>query len=154
MKIYGPYLRKDGRQHVVIKYADGTLQTKSYPRLLLEERLGRLLTEDETVDHIDGNFTNNSYENLRILSRSQNASYGWITGNCFANIATEEFCKKQSLLKQGCLNGMSKLENSQVCDLRSRKKFHGCITEWSLEFNVTIKTIRNILNNKSYQNVN
>ena len=70
MKIYGPYLRKDGRKHVVIINDDGTSCTRSYPRLLLEQKLGRPLLDTETVDHIDGDFTNDSFENLRVLSRS------------------------------------------------------------------------------------
>lgn len=73
MKIYGPYLRKDGRKHVVIIKDDGSRQTKSYPRLLLEQHLGRELTIDETVDHIDNDFTNDSIDNLQILSLSDNA---------------------------------------------------------------------------------
>jgi len=73
MRIYGPYKRKDGRQHVVIVHEDGRKQTKSYPRYLLEQYLGRELTKDETVDHIDNDFTNNNISNLQILSRSDNA---------------------------------------------------------------------------------
>jgi hypothetical protein len=72
MRVYGPYKRKDGRQHVVIVYADGDRQTKSYPRYLLEQHLGRELNKDETVDHIDNDFTNNSISNLQILPRSDN----------------------------------------------------------------------------------
>lgn len=77
MKIHGPYLRKDGRKHVVIIYDDGRKQTRSYPRLLLEEKLGRPLLAEETVDHIDGDFTNDSPDNLRPLSLSDNTKHGW-----------------------------------------------------------------------------
>lgn len=76
MKVYGPYTRKDGRQHVVIIHGDGTRQTKSYPRYLLEQSLGRELTGDETVDHTDNNYENNNLSNLQILSRSDNAKKG------------------------------------------------------------------------------
>ena len=74
MKIYGPYLRKDGRKHVVIVHSDGTRQTKSYPRLLMEQHLGRELTEEETVDHINNDFTDDRIENLQLLSLVENAS--------------------------------------------------------------------------------
>ncbi len=76
MKIYGPYTRKDGRQHIVIIYENGTRQTKSYPRYLLEQSLGRELNGDETVDHIDNNYENNNVSNLQILSRADNAKKG------------------------------------------------------------------------------
>ena len=74
MKIYGPYTRKDGRKHVVIIHDDGRRQTKSYPRLLMEQHLGRELTEDETVDHTNNDFTDDRIENLQILSLADNAS--------------------------------------------------------------------------------
>lgn len=71
-KVYGPYLRKDGRMHVVIVNDSGK-KTKSYPRFILEKHLGRELKNNETVDHINGDFTNNDITNLQILSRENNA---------------------------------------------------------------------------------
>lgn len=74
--IYGPYEAKDGRFRVVIvKKKKGKVKkiTQSYPRYLMEQCLGRKLTEEETVDHIDGNFKNNEISNLQILSREENA---------------------------------------------------------------------------------
>ena len=72
MKIYGPYIRKDGRKHIVIVDKDGNKKTKSYPRYLMELKIGRNLTELETVDHINEDFTDDRIENLQILSRSDN----------------------------------------------------------------------------------
>ena len=74
MKVYGPYIRKDLRQHVVIMHDDGTKQTKSYPKYLVEQYLGRALLDNETVDHIDNNKTNNDITNLQILTRQANAA--------------------------------------------------------------------------------
>lgn len=74
MKIYGPYTRKDGRKHVIIIHDDGRRQTKSYPRMIMEQHLGRELTEDETVDHINSDFTDDRIENLQLLSLSENAA--------------------------------------------------------------------------------
>ena len=72
MKIYGPYKRKDNRQHVVIVYDDGTKTTKSWPRVLMERHLGRKLLRDETVDHINNDKTDNRIENLQLLSLKEN----------------------------------------------------------------------------------
>lgn len=70
-KIYGPYQREDGRQHVcLVSLVDGKRKTLSYSKYLLECHLGRYLTEDETVDHIDCNPSNNEIENLRVLART------------------------------------------------------------------------------------
>lgn len=73
MKVYGPYTRKDGRQHVVIVEGKSR-KTISYPKYLLEIKLGRALSPDETCDHIDGDYTNNCLTNLQVLSRSDNSS--------------------------------------------------------------------------------
>jgi len=73
VKIYGPYYRKDGRQHVII--IDGTKRrTVSYPKYLMEQRLGRKLDLSETVDHINRDFTNNDPSNLQILERKKHAA--------------------------------------------------------------------------------
>ncbi len=76
-KVYGPYLRKDKRKHVcLVKYEKGKKikKTVSYPKFLMEQHLNRYLLEDETVDHINGNFEDDRIENLQILTRSENAN--------------------------------------------------------------------------------
>ena len=71
MKVYGPYTRKDGRQHIIL-YKDGKRQTVSYAKYLLEQKLGRSLLPYETCDHIDGDYTNNCLSNLQVLTRADN----------------------------------------------------------------------------------
>lgn len=73
MKVYGPYTRKDGRQHVILIDDNNNRKTISYPRYIMQEYIGAELEENETVDHIDGDFTNNDISNLQILSREDNA---------------------------------------------------------------------------------
>lgn len=70
-KIYGPYTGKDGRQRVIIHQENGKKRTVSYPKFLVESLIGRQLLDDETIDHIDGNFSNNVLSNLRIVYRKQ-----------------------------------------------------------------------------------
>ena len=65
MKTY-IYKCKDGRTRVVIKNDDGTMTSKSYPRILMEEKLGRPLEPNEDVHHVDGNKENNSLDNLEL----------------------------------------------------------------------------------------
>lgn len=71
-KIYGPYTRKDGRQHVIL-VSNKDRKTVSYPKYIVELHLGRYLSTNETVDHIDNDFTNNSLENLRVVDRVRHA---------------------------------------------------------------------------------
>lgn len=65
------YVGKDNRSRVVIKRDDGTMTSVSYPRILMEEKLGRPLKPYEDVHHIDGNKTNNSIENLEIVNHGE-----------------------------------------------------------------------------------
>lgn len=74
-KVYGPYTRKDGRQVVILKTPGSHMdhQTMSYPKYLVETTLGRHIQPDEQIDHIDGDFTNNSLSNLRIIPHPEHA---------------------------------------------------------------------------------
>lgn len=69
--IHGPYLRLDGRKHVVICF-NSTKRTVSYPKFIMELHVGRFLNPLlETVDHIDRDLTNNEISNLRIVELSK-----------------------------------------------------------------------------------
>lgn len=71
-KILGPYLRKDGRKHVCI-YFKKKWRTVSYPKYLIELSIGRYLRKNETVDHRNNNFTDDSLDNLQIITRKKHA---------------------------------------------------------------------------------
>jgi hypothetical protein len=72
-KIYGPYIAKDNRSRIVIVFLDGTKKTVSYPKFIMENHIGRKFTKNETVDHIDGDVTNNDIDNLAVIDRSAHA---------------------------------------------------------------------------------
>lgn len=74
-RVYGPYLRRDGRKHVVLWWSKDRHRTISYPKWLMEQRLGRELDPDlETVDHIDRVLGNNSTNNFQLLPRPEHTS--------------------------------------------------------------------------------
>lgn len=110
-KLYGPYTRADGRQIVVLRSPGGTRNdndqvTVSYPKYLMEMKLGRYLEEDETIDHIDEDFRNNDLSNLRILKRSDHSR-----SHAVRRIPTKHICpvcgkpyKQQKWLKKTCGN--------------------------------------------------
>ena len=76
IKVYGPYLRKDGRKHVIHYDTETrTKRTQSYPRYLMERFLGRELLPEETVDHVNEDFTDDRIENLQLLSRGENTRF-------------------------------------------------------------------------------
>ena len=86
MRIYGPYKRKDGRKHVVLVEGKNK-KTVSYPRWLMANHLGRDLLSTETIDHIDNDFTNDSIDNLQLLTLEENVRKDhklieWFIFNC------------------------------------------------------------------------
>lgn len=70
-KIYGPYKWKDSRERLAIVYPDGKHSSVSYPKYLMEQHLGRYLLPEETVDHIDKDFSNHNFDNMRVINRSE-----------------------------------------------------------------------------------
>ena len=67
MKSYVYTNSKDLRTRIVIVDDNGNTTSKSYPRILMEEKLGRPLKPNEDVHHIDEDKTNNSIDNLEIV---------------------------------------------------------------------------------------
>lgn len=44
-------------------------------RLIMEQHLGRNLTKNEVVHHIDGNKKNNDISNLKVMTRGEHSKY-------------------------------------------------------------------------------
>ena len=58
---------KDHRFRMVYMDDNGHHTSVSYPRILMEEKLGRPLEPNEDVHHIDGDVTNNQLDNLEVV---------------------------------------------------------------------------------------
>ena len=77
--VLGPYDRPDGRKHVVLNNANaskgtkGKLKTISFPKALVEAKIGRQLLPNETIDHDDRDKTNDDLNNLIIRDKSLHA---------------------------------------------------------------------------------
>jgi HNH endonuclease len=79
VRVTGPYVAPsgttEGRRYVNVYWSDGSRGTQLYSRHLMEEHLGRPLDRNlETVDHKNGDKTDDSLENLQLLTRAANAS--------------------------------------------------------------------------------
>lgn len=73
----GLYYGYDG-YIVMNKTSDGRKQIK-YHRYLMEQKIGRILRDDEIVHHIDENKLNNDINNLQIMTRSEhNIIHGFL----------------------------------------------------------------------------
>ena len=87
------YKNKDGRVRAVIVKDNGKTTTKSYPRILMEESLGRPLEPYEDVHHKDENPSNNSIENLEIINHGKHQQLH--SKKYYDKQATCEVCGKQ-----------------------------------------------------------
>lgn len=65
-------INRENRKMVCLYKNDTTRKTISYARYLMSVKLGRELTDEETVDHIDNDKTNDSLDNLQILTYKEN----------------------------------------------------------------------------------
>ena len=84
------------------------------------------------VNHIDGNKLNNNFLNLEWVTYSENEIH--------------------SYKKLNKINPIRKLSLTQVTEIKenAKKGINGNIKEYSIKYNVHIKTILNILNKKYY----
>lgn len=64
------YKQKDGRKFIVYKGEDNKYHSKAYARYLMEQHLGRKLTNEEEVHHKDYNKTNDVIENLEVKNKT------------------------------------------------------------------------------------
>ena len=65
-------INPEGRRNVVLFNSQIDRSTVSFARYLMSVKLGRFLTDQEEVDHIDDNKTNDDPNNLQILTPEQN----------------------------------------------------------------------------------
>ena len=65
-------VNSEGRRNVILFNSQTNRSTVSYARYLMSVKLGRFLTDQEEVDHIDNNKTNDDPNNLQILTPEQN----------------------------------------------------------------------------------
>lgn len=62
-------------------------------RLIMEAKLGRYLTEDEIVHHIDENPENNHWDNLEVMTQSEHAKEHLKNGTIARNPITNRYEK-------------------------------------------------------------
>jgi hypothetical protein len=151
--VMGPYFWRKARRYVVDVYYGGRKHTMLLAKLRLEIKLRRRLLPGETVDHIDGDCTNDSPVNLQPLSLVDNVKKAQSRCRLLDThewMRTPEGRRELSIRASGSKNGQAKLTENQVTDLRSRERYYGCVRDWMKEFAVSRKTIQNLLNGDSY----
>ena len=94
-------------------------------RLVIEDSIGRFLTEDEKVHHIDLDPTNNDITNLLVMSDSEHASIHYLLQVALVQLLSKEQLRQltEQLLEQ-LRGGLKPLQKGAVkgCALKPLKK--------------------------------
>lgn len=98
--------------------------TRDEHRVIMERHLGRKLSFNEVVDHINGNSKDNRLENLRLMTRSEHTKMHYKNGDYKLN--TLESIKKIRLPYT-----KNKFTCSKCKEIKYRKYFHLNKSRWN-----------------------
>lgn len=117
--------KKKHKSHVPVVKVTVTIGGKIYIfyRVAVEAYTGELLTDCEIVDHIDRDRTNNSFENLAVVSSLESANNKRSTDKY-----RKDGTQAKEKVEQNSLVGQRKRLN-KLCDKLGRERFKGSYTE-------------------------
>lgn len=130
----------DGYHHVALR-KDGKAHERITNRLVAQHFIPNPYNKD-TVNHIDGNKTNNHYTNLEWADRREQLVHAYKLG-----------LKQQPT---GSKSGISVLTREQVIEIRNRYKPHCCkngVKPMSIEYGVSFPTIDKCIRRVTYKDV-
>lgn len=114
---YNIYKDKFGRY---IAYDKETQKNRSYPRVIMEDYLGRELLATEHVHHRDGNPANNDISNLEVIDGRKHQRMHGLTANpnkkYFDKMETCRMCNRSFLWtgKQQCIFAENKVQTEKA----------------------------------------
>lgn len=127
MKEYLYTNKEDNRVRLVTVDNNGRHTSKSYPRILMEKKLGRPLQFYEDVHHIDGNPSNNNINNLEIKIHGEHQKEHSL--KYYDTIEICQICGKEFQMSkekwQRFFSNMSRTKNKRRCLLTCSKSCAG-----------------------------
>lgn len=143
-----------GNRYITNFKLNNKYSAKQTSKFRLEAKLGVKLSRDETVDHIDGDISNDDISNLQLLSRRANIQKAWEDGsmsNSVKNITKYLSSDKNRQDKQGDKNKMSKTTFKEVKNYRFLYDSNKITKEEIImETGLTRRSVENFLKNESY----
>lgn len=131
-------------------FSDGTRKHLLFSRLNYEAYIGRVLDRKETVDHIDGDPTNDSIENLQILSTSENSTKGpsKVVKDKNAKLTSIRMLSSDGDFARGVNNHFAKLSEKEVLEIKELQKSYtkgsGQDRTLTEKYNVSTSTVKSI----------
>lgn len=92
LKVINTYKCKDGRVRAYCRDENDKPKVISYPRILMEESLGRPLEPYEDVHHVDEDTDNNTIDNLKVINHGVHQKLH--SFKYFDKLAVCEVCNK------------------------------------------------------------
>lgn len=151
-KFKGQVLKKikDKQGYLVISmHNNSTPKSRRIHRLVAEAFIPNPLNK-RTINHIDGNKTNNRIDNLEWATQSENTLHAY--KNRLKNPSSPNVNKNL----QGERHGMSKLKESDVLFIRMNcKKNGGLLTDFELatKFDVNRSVINSVINRRTWKHI-
>lgn len=81
-------------------------------RFIMSEAVGRILTRQDVVHHIDGNITNNSIKNLQLMTHKEHKS---LHGKKQSNLPLNKKYKKECCVCNTIIYGGNRLKYCKKC---------------------------------------
>lgn len=134
----------NGNRYITNFKLNNKYSAKQTSKFRLEAKLGVKLSRDETVDHIDGDISNDDISNLQLLSRRANIQKAWEDGSMSNSV-------KNIQDKQGDKNKMSKTTFKEVKNYRFLYDSNKITKEEIIMgTGLTRRSVENFLKNESY----
>lgn len=116
------YTNRNGRMCIAYRDLNHKRHATTYARFLMEQHLGRELTKDEDVHHIDGDKTNDTIENLEIISKKEHNKHHAEERRKYYD--TEEICYIcGNPIEVSAKSHYNKASKNKIRDISSNKYF-------------------------------
>jgi hypothetical protein len=134
----------DGRYLFVCLRKDGKGQNRKVHRLVMETFRGK---SDLTVNHINGNKTDNRLENLEYCTNKENTNHAWEAGLC------ERTRKAASVRNRGEKSIWAKLNEDQVKEILAMRGSDLTQREVAAQFGIRDSAVSRIWSGKRWKHL-